>query len=65
MSRSENSPRRGGYRITTGAPAGAKICTTMLTLLSALGLRHGEVRRLRIRHVDLARQTLLIDRSKF
>jgi site-specific recombinase XerD len=43
----------------------AQICTTMLTLLSALGLRHGEVRRLRIHHVDLARQTLLIDRSKF
>jgi integrase len=37
----------------------------MLTLLSGLGLRHGEVRRLRIRHVDLAGQTLLVDRSKF
>ena len=28
----------------------AQTCTTMLTLLSALGLRHGEVRHLRIRH---------------
>ncbi len=43
----------------------AQVCTTMLTLLSTLGLRHGEVRHLRIRHVDLARQTLLIDRTKF
>jgi integrase len=43
----------------------AQTCTTMLTLLSALGLRHGEVRHLRIRHLDLARQTLFIDQTKF
>jgi integrase len=43
----------------------AQVCTTMLTLLSALGLRHGDVRHLRIRHLDLARQTLLVERTKF
>jgi integrase/recombinase XerD len=38
---------------------------TMLALLATLGLRLGEVRRLRIRDVDLDRQALLIDRTKF
>jgi site-specific recombinase XerD len=40
-------------------------CYTMLVLLHALGLRHREVRRLRIRDVDLARQTLSINQTKF
>jgi integrase/recombinase XerD len=43
----------------------AQTCVTMLTLLCALGLRHGEVRRLRLRDVDLARCTLFIDETKF
>jgi integrase/recombinase XerD len=43
----------------------AQTCSTMLTLLYALGLRHGEVGRLRIRNVDLAAQTLFIDLTKF
>ena len=38
---------------------------TMLALLSALGLRHGEARRLRIRDLDLAQQTLFINQTKF
>jgi len=46
-------------------PLRAQTCSTMLTLLCALGLRHGEVRRLRLRDVDLPRQTLFIDRTKF
>jgi integrase len=37
----------------------------MLTLLCALGLQYGEVRRLRLRDVDLARRTLFIDQTKF
>jgi integrase len=37
----------------------------MLALLYTLGLRHGEVLRLRIRDVDLNRQTLLIVETKF
>jgi integrase len=43
----------------------AEICATMLTLLCTLGLRHGEVRRLRIRHLDLVRQTVFIEQTKF
>ena len=43
----------------------APTCFTMLTLLYGLGLRHAEARRLRIRDIDFARQTLFIDRSKF
>jgi site-specific recombinase XerD len=43
----------------------APTCFTMLMLLYGLGLRHGEARRLRIRDIDFARQTLFIDRSKF
>jgi integrase/recombinase XerD len=46
-------------------PYRAQTCSTMLTLLYALGLRHGEVRRLRFRDVDLGRQTLFIDQTKF
>lgn len=38
---------------------------TMLALLCALGLRHGEARRLRIRDLDLAQQTLFISQTKF
>jgi integrase/recombinase XerD len=38
---------------------------TMLALLSTLGLRLGEVRRLRLRDVDLERQALFIDQTKF
>lgn len=43
----------------------AQTCTAMLTLLCTLGLGHREVRRLRIRHLDLVRQTLLIEQTKF
>jgi integrase/recombinase XerD len=46
-------------------PCRAQTCSTMLTLLSCLGLRHGEAGRLRIRNVDLTGQLLFIDRSKF
>jgi integrase/recombinase XerD len=38
---------------------------TMLVLLASLGLRLGEVRRLRLRDVDLERQALFIDQTKF
>lgn len=38
---------------------------TMLVLLCSLGLRHGEVLRLRIRDLDLAEQTLFIAQTKF
>jgi site-specific recombinase XerD len=38
---------------------------TMLALLCSLGLRLGEVRRLRLRDVDLERQALFIDQTKF
>jgi integrase/recombinase XerD len=47
------------------APWHTQTCHTMLLLLYALGLRHGEARRLRIRDVDFSRQTLFIDRTKF
>jgi integrase/recombinase XerD len=43
----------------------AQLCATMLTLLQALGLRHGEVRRLRLCDVQLDRHTLLIAQTKF
>jgi len=43
----------------------APLCATMLTLLQALGLRHGEVRRLRLCDVQLDRQTLFIAQTKF
>lgn len=43
----------------------AETCYTMLALLCALGLRHGEVLRLRLRDLDLARNTLFIDQTKF
>jgi site-specific recombinase XerD len=38
---------------------------TMLALLSALGLRHGEVLRLRPGDLDLQRRALFIDQTKF
>jgi integrase len=50
---------------STRFPHRARTCSAMLTLLCALGLRHGEVRRLRLRDVDLTRQALFIDRTKF
>ena len=40
-------------------------CYTMLALLYALGLRHGEVRRLCIRDVDFTRGVLSIRQTKF
>ena len=43
----------------------AQICVTMLTLLHALGLRHGEVRRLRLCDLQLDRRTLFIAQTKF
>jgi site-specific recombinase XerD len=43
----------------------AQTCFAMLALLSALGLRHGEVCRLRVRDVDLTRQALFVDQTKF
>jgi integrase/recombinase XerD len=43
----------------------AEICATMLTLLHALGMRHGEVRRLRLCDLQLDRQTLFIAQTKF
>jgi integrase len=43
----------------------ARTCYMMLVLLSALGLRHGEVCRLRIRDLHLDQRTLFIDRTKF
>jgi integrase/recombinase XerD len=46
-------------------PLRAQTCYTMLALLYALGLRHGELRHLRVRDLDLARQTLFIDQTKF
>jgi site-specific recombinase XerD len=50
---------------STRFPHRARTCATMLTLLCALGLRHGEARRLRQRDVDLSRCTLFIDQTKF
>lgn len=47
------------------APWHTRTCHTMLCLLYALGLRHGEASRLRIRDIDFTRQTLFIDRTKF
>ena len=38
---------------------------TMLALLCALGLRHGEVLRLRLGDLDLERRVLFIDQTKF
>jgi len=46
-------------------PLRGPTCHTMLALLYALGLRHGEVRRLQIRDLDSARQTLFIRETKF
>jgi site-specific recombinase XerD len=43
----------------------AQTCVTMLTLLSALGLRHGEVRRLRLCDLQLDCQALFIAQTKF
>jgi site-specific recombinase XerD len=43
----------------------AETCSTMLVVLFALGLRHGEVCRLRLRDLALAQQTLFIDQTKF
>jgi integrase/recombinase XerD len=43
----------------------ADICSTMLTLLCALGMRHGEVQRLRLCDLQMDRQTLFIAQTKF
>jgi site-specific recombinase XerD len=43
----------------------APTCSTMLTLLYALGLRLGEVCRLRLRDLDFTRRALFIDQTKF
>ena len=43
----------------------AQTCVTMLTLLVALGLRHGEARRLRRCDLQLDRQLLFIAQTKF
>jgi site-specific recombinase XerD len=40
-------------------------CATMLALLYTLGLRHGEVRRLRIHDLDFRQQVLFIAQTKF
>jgi integrase len=50
---------------TCYSPFKGLTCYTMLVLLYALGLRHGEARRLRIRDLDFARQTLSIEQTKF
>jgi integrase/recombinase XerD len=46
-------------------PFKPQTCYTMLVLLYALGLRHGEVRRLCIRNVDFTRAVLSIRQTKF
>lgn len=46
-------------------PLRGPTCHMMLAMLYGLGLRHGEVLRLRIRDVDMDRQTLLITQTKF
>jgi site-specific recombinase XerD len=46
-------------------PLRGPACHAMLALLYALGLRHGEVRRLQIQDLDWNRQTLLIRETKF
>lgn len=46
-------------------PLRAETCHMMIALLYGLGLRHGEVRRLRVRDVDFNRQTLFIYQTKF
>jgi integrase len=43
----------------------AQTCSTMLTLLYALGLRLGEVCRIRLRDLDFTRRALFIDQTKF
>jgi integrase len=43
----------------------AQTCATMLTLLSALGLRHGEARRLRLCDLQFDRHALFIAQTKF
>lgn len=43
----------------------AATCGTMLALLCALGLRHGEVLRLRLADVEFDRQALFIAHTKF
>jgi len=50
---------------TVYSPYKGLTCYTAFALLYALGLRHGEVRRLRVRDLDLNRQALFIDQTKF
>lgn len=42
-----------------------RMCRTMATLQYGCGLRHGELRRLCIHHVDMKRRTLFIEATKF
>lgn len=46
-------------------PLRGETCSTILALLSALGLRIGEACRLRVRDLSLPDATLFIDRTKF
>ena len=46
-------------------PLRGPTCHTMLALLYALGLRHGEARRLQIQDLEWDRQTLFIRETKF
>ncbi|MCH7725299.1 MAG: tyrosine-type recombinase/integrase [Planctomycetes bacterium] len=46
-------------------PLCAETCYTALAMFYALGLRHGELRRLRVADVDFGHDTLLIRETKF
>jgi integrase/recombinase XerD len=59
LDRAQHLPR------TCFCPLKPQTCYTMLVLLYALGLRHGEVRRLCIRDVDFTRAVLSIRQTKF
>jgi integrase len=59
LARARQLPPNGKF------PLRGLTCYTMLALLYALGLRHGEARHLRIRDLDLGRQTLFINQTKF
>lgn len=50
---------------TSYCPLKSETCYTMIALLYALGLRHGEARRLRIGDLDLDRGLLFINQTKF
>jgi integrase/recombinase XerD len=46
-------------------PLRQQTCYAMLAILCALGLRHGEARRLRVCDVNFGKDTLFIDQTKF